>query len=261
MKTPNLLQTKNYTLFGFDPCNRSVDKITKLKASMQKYGFLAAYPLHCVQKNGKLVVKDGQHRLATAQALGLPVFYVVLEDDHVSIPEINCAQRKWSTMDFVDSFVNAGNADYKTLKQFREETNLPISVCASLLGGENGGSANKVKEVKMGTFKIKRASLDFARKVADLADVASKHVKWSRHDLFLGALSNCCRVPEFVPATMIERMNAAPHLLVIQPNTDMFHGMLEVLYNHRSRSPLPLRFMANESARGRNPVVSKKATK
>jgi ParB-like chromosome segregation protein Spo0J len=75
-----IVNTRNYRLFERDSGeNRPLDikKHKKLMESMKKYGFLEVFPVVVTRNGGdKLIVKDGQHRIAIAEALGLPVYYV-----------------------------------------------------------------------------------------------------------------------------------------------------------------------------------------
>ena len=80
---------------------------------MQEYGFLKSFPLSC-SRNGdrKLIVKDGQHRLAVAEELGLNVHYFV-EDVDYDIAKVNCTQEKWVVRDFAMKHANTGKKAYQ----------------------------------------------------------------------------------------------------------------------------------------------------
>jgi len=242
---PQLKTTKNYSLFSSDSANRSVEKITKIKNSIKRHGFLPAYPLLVTRNGNQLIVKDGQHRLAASSALGVEVYYVEIESSNLSIPEINCAQRPWTVRDYVNSYANSGNHHYAQLLQFSDESRAPLGLCAALLcrGASVGG--NGTRTVRDGLFKVN--SLDIARSVIGLSNIASKHVKWSRHTGFLDALYKCHLADGFSAARMSDRISSAPFLLTLQPTTDMFLDMLEKVYNYRLKDQFPLKFVATQA--------------
>ena len=248
---PELKQTSNYSLFALDSTNRSVENIAKIKASLQKFGFLPSHPLHVVRRDRKLVVIDGQHRLVASKTLGIPVYYVVCQDSEISIPQINSAQRAWSGIDYVKSFSAQGNQDYRTLSDFIQETGIPLTVASALLSGEtkSGGQCSKVK---LGTFRVK--TLDLAYVVAKIIIAASRHVRWSRNSLFIDALSRCARLPEFDANHFVKKMDAMPGNLRLQPTRADFLEMIEGVYNYKSRIQVPLKYLAERAAIERNPV-------
>lgn len=78
-----ILQSKNYDQFVACPFNRDTNQryVKRLINSMNAYGFLHGYPLHCWRgkgpQKGKLIIKDGQRRFEAAAFLGLPIAYVI----------------------------------------------------------------------------------------------------------------------------------------------------------------------------------------
>src|SRR5690606_27164974 len=71
-----ILQTTNYGMFKFDPLNRAIrqDKLDRLYDAVQTKNLLHLFPI-VVSRN--FVVMDGQHRLKTAEAHGVPIYYIV----------------------------------------------------------------------------------------------------------------------------------------------------------------------------------------
>src|SRR5262245_22388251 len=95
--------TRNYRLFErHEGENRPLNlkKHKKLIESMKRYGFLACFPLVCVRDpDGRLVVKDGQHRLAIAEMLALPVYWIEEAVDF-DVAVINCTSKIWALKDY-----------------------------------------------------------------------------------------------------------------------------------------------------------------
>ena len=134
--------TTNYEMFQLLDFNRDVSKTRKLEASMKRHGYINAYPLHVVKENGKLRIKGGHHRFFVASKLGLPVAYVVCEDN-ASIHELEAATTRWSLDDYLTSYVRMGDADYIAIQKYQQRTGIATGLCVSMLGGEMASSGNK----------------------------------------------------------------------------------------------------------------------
>jgi hypothetical protein len=129
--------TKNYRLFSRSEENRplDIDKHRKLEASMKLYGFLACFPIVCFRNADKaLIVKDGQHRLALAESLGLPVFWVEEQTDF-DVAKINCTSKVWTLRDYAEKFMQNGIKSYQEGLEFTDIHKLPLGTAFSLLGG------------------------------------------------------------------------------------------------------------------------------
>lgn len=240
--------TRNYSLFISDKLNRVITdkdaaRLQRLRASMQKYGFLP-FPILVRRGGEKLVVIDGQHRLMVAQELGLPVIFVETERDDIVISECAAAQSPWSIYDYVASHAAQGRKAYQELLSFVEEHSMPVGRAASLLRGALNG--NHQDTVKDGSFVIRDRA--YADRVARLCSVISQHAAWAVTTNSIGALSRFVRVTEFDDDQFTKRVTAHPHLLRKQPTLQMFSEMYEAIYNHASRARIPLAFLANEVA-------------
>jgi len=111
---PKINVTKNYRMFGRSADNREVDlkKHRRLYESMRRYGFLPCYPIICPRDANKhLYVKEGQHRLAIAEELGLPVYWVETDVDF-DVAVVNCTQKVWTPIDYAKKHA-ADNPDYR----------------------------------------------------------------------------------------------------------------------------------------------------
>ena len=245
------LATTDYSLFSLDISNRPVEDRPKLAASLSVHGFLPAHPLHVVEREGKLVVIDGQHRLSEAKKLGIPVHYVVCADAQISIPLINCAQKGWKNADYVSSFSAQGNEHYDALKAFVAKSGFPNAVAAALLAGQTDES-NVSKTVKAGAFRV--ANSELAWRVLAIEQGLSNEVKWSKHSRLLFAIAKCCLVREFQDTRFIQKARSHQYFLVKQPETAGYVRMIEKIYNRQSKDKIPLAHLVDLAmiARGRN---------
>ena len=122
--TPNrkITATKNYRLFHRSDENRALNlkKHKKLYESMRLYGFLPSFPIVCYRDaKGNLVVKDGQHRLAIAEELGLPVYYVE-ESIDFDVAVVNCTPKGWTLVDYAQKFAANGVSSYQEHLDFAD---------------------------------------------------------------------------------------------------------------------------------------------
>lgn len=255
-------KTNRYELFSQDIVNRNVANIKKLMISMKRYGFIKAYPLHVVRNgSGGFIIKDGGHRFAAAKELGLEVYYVVCQDDNISIPEINNTQRSWKMRDYVDSHAKAGNHEYIKLRQFHEDTGIPMQLCARLLYGEQARSGNADRYIKAGQFRVK--NYDYALRVASIVNAIGQFSKLANNIEFVNAISRCCLVAGFHEDRFIKNAQRCAPMLVPQATLDNYMDLCEAIYNdHMSaKNRIPLKFEANIASAKRNAVTAAQAAK
>ena len=227
----SLTITKNYKLFSFTNLNRPVNLKNRkgLRESMQEYGYLKAYPLHCIRTKHGLEVQDGQHRLEIAKELGLPVAYVVC-DTPIDIARINKTQKGWKLEDYMDTFIAQGNDDYRILSEFMEHHNLAISV-AILMFTQSLGNCT-LEKFKSGLFNAK--SLENANRIAFLYPRISEKSKQIRTRSFAYALMSLCRIsPPIDDYRLISNAQKCPEKLITYATCDGFLDMLEEVYNFR----------------------------
>jgi len=237
--------------------NRIVDlkQHKKLRDSMKTYGFLPAFPIVC-HRNGTagLVVDDGQHRLALAEELGLPVHYVV-EDAKFDIAFINCTSKGWGLRDYAAKFAANGIESYLEGLQFCEQYNIPIGTGFGLLAGTVSIN-NVIDEYRSGTFKIKE------REHADMvAGLYSRLVELSpilKTNPCIYACVSVCRVDGFEPERLISSASRNREKLVRYSSKDGFLDLFDELYNFKYSKKIPLKFMATEAMKSRNVIIASK---
>lgn len=242
--------TKDYERFELHPFNRDVKKIKKLEASMKSNGWILAYPLHCTQENGKFVIKDGHHRLHVAKKIGIPVKFVVCEDK-IEITDLIETASPWTPHDFLVSYVRAGRAAYIAVKEYMEETGIPLGLSVSLLAGESAGSANKVRKFRAGTYAL--GDPTHAGQVkAVVLHMKSLGVPFATNSLFVQALSKMLRVKGFSVVQFKKKLSKHVGVIERQPSLEAYLTAIEKLYNRGSKTRLPLAFMATETAKKRH---------
>lgn len=264
MSTRKINVTKDYSLFNRSPSNRPLDlrKHTRLRKSMEKYGFIHAFPIVCIRdKNKRLIIKDGQHRFAIAETLGLPIYWVeVLENEDFDIPEINNTARTWTIEDFAMNLAERGKESYQEAINFSVRHKISLSMSFALLAGTTGWT-NVNAAFFSGGFVVK--DREWAETVATVYSVVVSIAPRLKNQRFMEACMGVCRVPEFDTQRFIESADKYRENLHPYTTREAFLGMIETIYNHHrmNKSKLPLKFMATQAMQERMPGKQNKQTK
>lgn len=258
--TAKIQVTKNYRLFCRSEDNRptNANSHKKLAASMKHYGFLKCFPIVCYRdKKGNLIVKDGQHRLAIAADLGLPVYWVEVDVDF-NTAEINDTPVVWKLRDFATMYVNKGHSEYQKALDYSELHGLPLGMSVALLAGYvNFGAVEK--NFVNGTFKVKDQA--WADMVASVYTPIVKMTRQLRNARFIEACMAVCRVEVFDPKRMIQCAERCREKLVPYSTRDAYLDMLEEIYNFGRQRHVGLKAEAVNAMRSRNAAVVKSEAK
>lgn len=252
--TPKVSVTKNYRMFHNVIENRDLElpKHRKLRLSMQEYGFLASFPIVCIRnKDANLEVRDGQHRLAIAETLDLPVYWIE-ETVDFDIAKVNSTQKPWSILDYATNFSKRGVKSYSDLIEFSEKHTIGLSLSACLLTG-NTTFGNVSDQFYRGEFII--TELHLAHSVAILYGEfirADKRLKTSR---LVEALLACGRVKGFDNDRLAANVTRCQSKLKPYSTRDAYLGMLEEVYNYHQPKLVPLKMHAIQAMRARNPTA------
>lgn len=255
MSSKSIMTTKNYRMFHVSEDNRPLDlsKRKSLRDSMKAYGFLKSFPISCVRNGSKrLIVKDGQNRLAIAEELGLPVHYFV-EDVDYDIATVNNAQQKWSMKDYAMKWASQGRQPYCELLAFIEQHSMPISLGLSLLSGSSHYSGEVRRKFKTGDFQV--SDYDFADRVAGVYVqlVALSPVVRSRN--CLSAMIAAMRVSGFDCKRLIDGAKKRPEKLKSYATRECYLDMIEDLYNFNRSKLVPIKLPALQLLREKNVAI------
>ena len=123
-----ILSTKDYSLFSFIENNRIVKRshVNEFKEEIKKNDRTMCYP---IMVDADMRIIDGQHRFHACMELGLPIYYVVDDDDDAEQAMINCNKinKKWEMMDWLRYRANKNGGCYKQLLDFVQQTCTTIS--------------------------------------------------------------------------------------------------------------------------------------
>ncbi len=244
--------TTNYKQFVRSEDNRPTDpkKHKKLLESMKLYGFLECYPIVVYRdKNDKLIVKDGQHRLLFAEELKLPVYWVEEKVDF-DVAVVNSTARVWVLKDYAEKYANAGIEAYAEGLDFAALHNLPIGTAFSLLAGTTGfGNCQEV--FVSGDFQVKdRPWADAVANIYSGLVTMSPDIKNAR---FIEACMAVCRVKEFDHRRLLLSAKRCRDKLVPYSTREAYLDMVEEVYNFGRSQHFGLKAAAINAMRERNP--------
>lgn len=255
---PQVQESKQYDRFDLCNFNRNLRKLNLLETSMRKYGFLTSKHI-IVQRNGdlKFHIKEGHHRFYMARKLGIPVKYMIV-DEPISIYEIENTANTWTMQDYLDSYCRSKGGDYLKVKEYCEETGVPVSSAVALLGGHTTGTSNYLPKFKDGTYK-KKARSNVSLVVKELILCCKESgIKFYSNSYLVSAFSLLAFVDSFRISHMKSKIKLFPFLFEKKAGRDQYLQMLEDVYNRQSRAKVPLKFLAEEAAKTRNVVGLKK---
>jgi len=249
---PKLYSTTNYAMFSKDIKNRnfSPDKHGKLLASMQRHGFLPAHPI-AVWKNskGELIVKRGQHRLAFAEQLGLPVYYVI-DEFELDSSELEPAEAvKWTQLDHAENWLHRDKPNYQELIEYAGRSGIPMSLAASLLMGTVSFN-NISQQFFKGDFVVR--DRQHAETVAAIYIAFRKFNRSMSGAHLIKAIASAARVDGFDAQRLISNIPECPSAMKKYSTRDGFLEMLEEIYNFRRRTQVALKFNAIQAMRARS---------
>lgn len=224
--------------------------VKKLVDSMKEFGFLESKPIQCYRKGGKLIVVDGHHRLAAAMQLNIDVEVVIENHDaQETMGAVNSIVKKWEGKDFIRMFATRGNSHYVKLLEYHEK-GIPLGMAASMMIRNAASSGNANKSIQDGSFKIK--TTEIIDQVVDFLDELGSLNPALRSRPFIAAISKCIMCDEFSMETFKQRIKENSQMMKKTSNEDQMLAVIEAIYNHRSRSPIPIKFFVETSAKDRN---------
>lgn len=201
-------ETRNFNKFVLAPLNRKISRhnIEMIKESMKEKGFRNANAVDVIRINGKLVLQGGHHRFMASQELGIPLKYI-LSEDQITPHELEDATKMWDLGDYLHSWVQEKKSEYKRVEEFHERTGIALSMCLAILRGHGaeGRRRASVQTFKEGRYRI--TDVVFAERVADLVQAARDGgFKHAGNWMFVDALVKLVKLnPLFIDLKRLKR--------------------------------------------------------
>lgn len=152
MRENEIKTTTNYTIFKRLEGNREITRSREsaILSSIRENGYVGAPIL----VNSEMEVIDGQGRLSACETLGIPIPYCMKSDADIKTCMIlNQNTRNWKDEDYVKSYVEQGNENFKKLLYLMEKYDLGVqTVVFAIKGHQHGGGSNS--PIRRGSFKV-----------------------------------------------------------------------------------------------------------
>ncbi len=235
----NYIQSSvNYRQFTFDKRNRPInpEHLERLYDAVSEKNFLQEFPI-LVDRN--MVVIDGQHRLRVAEALGVPIYYLV--SDRISIDDVPATVQvvgKWRPMDYLHSWCAAGKIEYIKLRDWWQQHNfLSLSRAYELcyFGDHSSRGDRKTLAWRFVNGEYIANDIPFATKVIQNVLDFEPWVPFHREALFIYAVSNLTGNAKYDHRQMMNKMEYLSIKLVKCPDTESYIKLFDEIYNHKRR--------------------------
>jgi hypothetical protein len=133
----NYFESSDYATFNNLPFNRNVDKVhvRKLVESMKKNGFKGVIQIiktKFIDGVMRYYVVDGQHRLAAAMQLNIPIRFELTElkskmKTAEFLKDLNTSAKSWGTTNFLEVWSAMDIREYVALAQIQKDTGFQIT--------------------------------------------------------------------------------------------------------------------------------------
>jgi len=235
--------TTNYDLFHLLPQNRAVNQshVRVLVTQISERNLLHTQPLDVTADMG---IIDGQHRLAAARELGVPVYYKIGEElSETDITALNVARKNWAGTDYLHFYTVKGKPDYMALTAFMERHPMLSFSNAKMMLGEN--QKGSIEDFRRGKWKAGQAYK--AEQVAEFIERIAAEVKSFKqptHTGFVAAVHHCVTSVEgFDTKEFMHKIQLNPRMLVPCASLKQFLQMFEEVYNFRTSNEKRVRFL------------------
>jgi len=231
--------TRDYKKFKLSKQNRDLQTkhVQHLGKSIALYPDLFQHRPILVTSD--MIVIDGQHRLAAAKLLGIPVWYEVADDMTIDAAiHLNQYQANWLIPDFAKAYAAQGIKDYQLFLEFMDVyKNIPPTVLAELIDGRQRGKSTS-HFFRLGEFKVldefkARAEVEKLDGIIELSHAFSQFK-------VLRAMRKIMAHPEYNHERMLEKLGRySINFNQYGTGTDLLRN-IEELYNWNAKERVRL---------------------
>jgi hypothetical protein len=189
--------------------------------------------------NEHMYVIDGQHRIAAAMELKLPVYYIIADGYGIEeMQTLNQNTKNWTGTDFMNCYADLGHADYVILRDFMAKYKFGLQECVVLLGANRGSTG--YAQVASGVFQV--TQLAKAEEVALSILECGQFYEGYRRRSFVFALLALMERPIFVFQEFLDKLRNQRAKMFHCATTEQYIELIEEIYNYRRQNKINLRF-------------------
>lgn len=232
-------ETANYDQFVYDARNRPIDwdHVQELFDSITENNLLDNFPIVVEERNGRLVVLDGQHRLEVARIMECPIYYIVTRKmTFADVHRINGSTQGWNSENFLNRWIREDRLEYMRLASFLERfphigLSFAITICMC-------GSSKTIRAAyRNGSYVCDNMTV--ANRLGEASKSMEKYApEFIGRTHFLVALKSLLANPNYDHDTMLRKLDFQSSRIVKCPDSMGYLRMLIDIYNYKSRGPL-----------------------
>lgn len=224
-KTVNqVLITNDYSLFKYIKGNMPVypAHVNRIKRSIQTKD--AKTPIYV---NKKMEIIDGQHTFCAREALGAPIYYVIMTNLGLGdIQRLNSNSKNWNPRDYALSFANEGLVDYQMYLLFRKQWGFGHQESMMMLADSK---KKQYHEFKLKAFKVKDVELANGR--ANKITILGRYYKGYKRRSFVYAMYNLFKLADFEFEILSRKFKKNSGSFFDQISTEAYTIALVEMYN------------------------------
>jgi CRISPR/Cas system-associated endoribonuclease Cas2 len=242
----------DYDRFDLLTFNRPINetRVRKLVSSIEEHGFQKEKSITVYEKNGKLVITDGQHRFTAKKRLGLPIHYIV-KPQHLAVELIideNNTQFKWAIKNYINFYANPDSplfneaykfvADLADTYQITEDSvlNACRRVAKKMVGSKRTTySGLQSDTIKRGKLELPHMSAEKIKGVLDnckeIERVNARFRAFKNKTAFTNAMIDVVTNPRYKQSRMIKKLNDYSGELNSAGGKDKYKEQLSNIYN------------------------------
>lgn len=245
-----MYQTKDYDSFKLLDYNRKVDetRVEGLIESIKEHGFLLP-----ILVSEDLSVADGQHRLAAAKRLNVPVSYIKygikIDNLPILISKLNSLSKNWKSVDYYMMWNELKKENYVWMANVIEKYDITFEELFKVFTGTIFRIMDKFKD---GTLTFTKTQKDkIIEKIENFRSIVNFSEVFSGEgfgNVFRLAVITIIKHPEFDKDRMLRKLKKDAGRLLGCVNRIDFIQQLEHVYNHGERNQID--FLKSKTKKG-----------
>lgn len=240
LQDTSMYRTRDYNSFKILNYNRKVDedRVEGLMKSIKEHGFLLP-----ILVSSDMQIADGQHRLAAARRLNVPVSYIKYDINCDMLPilisKLNSLSKNWKLSDYYMMWQELGKEHYRWMANVLVNYDITFEELYKFFSGSIYKIADKFKD---GTLIFTESQ---KKKIVATIENFNSIVNYS--DVFRGegfgkifrlAVVDVVKHPDYDNERMLRKLRADAGRLLGCVNRIDFVQQLEYVYNHGERNPI-----------------------
>nr|MDA3821381.1 hypothetical protein [Bacteroidales bacterium] len=205
--------------------------VKKLTAAIDAKNLLHVNP---ILVTGEMKVIDGQHRLAAAETLKVPIYYLVAEDlEPKDISKLNSNQKNWVMMDYINFYAVEKVHEFQVFSRFAvKHSEFRISGLLSIINEDTMRNTKAIKAGELNVFDI-----DKAEEVCEICTILNERFGYDFvfDAVFPVAIKKAINTNGFDLENLYSKIAAAPRAFVVCRNLKEYIAMIEDVYNYKLR--------------------------